>query len=125
MSNIKKYNDFLKDLKKDDGEEKKKIEGDVGMKPYLEIRNLRDLCKSLGLPESHAPRVEMRRDLVVAIKDAISKKALTHAIAAEKCGVGRTVITAIANGNIAKISTDKLIDVASNLGIKMHLEIAA
>ena len=95
------------------------------MKPYLEIRNLRELCKSLGLPESHAPRVEMRRDLVIAIKDAISKKNLTHAIAAEKCGVGRTVITAIANGNIAKISTDKLIDVASNLGIKMHLEIAA
>jgi predicted XRE-type DNA-binding protein len=95
------------------------------MKPYVEVKNLKELCKALGLPESHAPKVEMRRDLVISIREAIKKKNLTQAQAAKKADVGRTVITAIVNGNIAKISTDKLIDVATSLGVKLHLEVAA
>jgi predicted XRE-type DNA-binding protein len=95
------------------------------MKPYVEVKNLKELCKALGLPQSHAPKVEMRRDLVIGIKEVIKKKALTQVQAAKKADVGRTVITAIVNGNIAKISTDKLIDVATSLGLKLHLEVAA
>jgi len=95
------------------------------MKPYIEVKNLKELCKSLGLPDSHAPKVEMRRDLVIAIKEALTRKGLTHVKAAEKTNVGRTVITAVVNGNIAKISTDKLIDIATALGVKLHLEVAA
>jgi predicted XRE-type DNA-binding protein len=95
------------------------------MKPYIEVKNLKELCKSLGLPEAHAPKFEMRRDLVIAIKEVIEKKALTHVKAAGKAGVGRTVITSIVNGNIAKISTDKLIDVATSLGVKLRLKVAA
>ncbi len=95
------------------------------MKPYVEITNLKELCKALGLPESHAPKVEMRRDLVIGIRDAIRKKHFTHVEAAKKAGIGRTVVTAIVNGNIARISTDKLIDVATSLGVKLHLEVAA
>jgi predicted XRE-type DNA-binding protein len=67
----------------------------------------------------------MRRDLVIGIKEVIKKKALTHVQAARKADVGRTVITAIVNGKIAKISNDKLIDVATSLGLKLHLEVAA
>lgn len=96
------------------------------MKPYVEVKNLKDLCKALGLPGSHAPKVEMRRDLVIGIKDTIKKKKnLTQVAAAKKAGVGRNVITAIVNGNIAKISTDKLINIATSLGVKLHLEVAA
>jgi predicted XRE-type DNA-binding protein len=95
------------------------------MKPYIEVKNVKELCRVLGLPISHAPKIEMRRDLVIAIKDAILKKSLTHAQAAQKTKVGRTIITAIVNGNISKISTDKLIDVATCLNIKLHLDIAA
>ncbi len=94
-------------------------------KPYIEVKNLKELCKALGLSESHAPKVEMRRDLVISIREAISKKALTHAEAGKKAGVGRTVITAIVNGNITKLSTDKLMDVAISLGVKLHLDVAA
>lgn len=95
------------------------------MKPYIEVKNLKELCKVLGLSESHAPKVEMRRDLVIGIVGAIKKKSLTHVAAAKKAGVGRTVITAVVNGNIVKISTDKLIDIATSLGVKLHLEVAA
>lgn len=94
-------------------------------KPYVEIKNLKELCKILGLPESHTPKVEMRRDLVISIREVIKVKDYTHAEAAKKAGVGRTVITAVANGNISKLSTDKLMDIAINLGVKLHLEVAA
>ncbi len=46
------------------------------------------------------------------IRRVIEKKELTHAQAAKVSGMGRTVITAIMNGNLDKISTDRLIDVA-------------
>ena len=39
-------------------------------------------------------------------------------------GVGRTVITAIANGNLGHISTDRLIDVAHSLGLRVQLKVA-
>jgi predicted XRE-type DNA-binding protein len=94
-------------------------------KAYIEVKNVKDLCKALGLPSSLAPKVELRRDLVMAIKEAIAKKRLTHAEAADKVKIGRTIVTAIVNGNIGKISTDRLMDVATQLGLKFHLEIAA
>jgi predicted XRE-type DNA-binding protein len=94
------------------------------MKHYLEAKNAKDLCKLMGLPESEAPKIEMRTQLVVAIKRAIEKQELTHAQAADKAHVGRTVITAIVNGNLHRISTDRLIDVAQNLGLKVQLKVA-
>jgi predicted XRE-type DNA-binding protein len=62
---------------------------------------------------------------VIGIRESIKKKDLTQVEAAKKAGVGRTVITAIVNGNIGKISTDRLIDIATSLGVKLHLEVAA
>ena len=94
------------------------------MKSYLEAKNARELCKVLGLPASEAPKIEMRTQLVVAIKRAIERGKLTHQEAAKKTDVGRTIITAIVNGNLESISTDRLIDVAQGLGIKMQLKVA-
>jgi predicted XRE-type DNA-binding protein len=62
--------------------------------------------------------------LAKAIRKTIEKKELTHAQASVKTGIGRTVITAIMNGNLDKISTDRLIDIAQALGLKLHLKVA-
>jgi predicted XRE-type DNA-binding protein len=94
------------------------------MKSYFEARNLDELCALLGLPESEAPKLRMRLDLAKAIRKTIEKKELTHAQASVKTGIGRTVITAIMNGNLDKISTDRLIDIAQALGLKLHLKVA-
>ncbi|MEQ1663810.1 MAG: XRE family transcriptional regulator [Bdellovibrionales bacterium] len=94
------------------------------MKSYFEAKNLNELCALLGLPKSEAPKIQMRLDLVKAIRRAIEKKDLTHAQAAAKTGMGRTVITAIMNGNLDKISTDRLIDVAQAMGLKLQLKVA-
>ena len=91
---------------------------------YVEARTTEDLCRALGLPRTHAPRVHMRVDLVAAIRRQIQRQSWTHGEAARRAGVGRTVITAIVNCNLGSISTDKLLDVAERLGIKVSLKVA-
>ncbi len=94
------------------------------MKPYIEAKNPKDICKLLKLPLSEAPKIEIRVQLVSAIRRAIERGKLTQAQAAAKAGVGRTVITAIMNGNLESISTDRLIDIAHNLGLRLQLKVA-
>ncbi len=94
-------------------------------KEYLEVKGTKELCKLLGISEQEAQKIEIRRDLVLAIKKVITKNSWTHEEASEEADVGRTVITAIVNGNLKRISTDRLIDIAQNLGLKVKLKIAA
>ena len=94
------------------------------MKSYFEAKNLAELCTLMGLPESEAPKLRIRLDLAKAIRRTLEKKDMTHAVASKKTGIGRTVITAIMNGNLDKISTDRLIDIAQALGLKLHLKVA-
>jgi predicted XRE-type DNA-binding protein len=91
---------------------------------YVEARNAEELCDIFGLPRSYAPRLRFRRDLVIAIRKTVRKKKWTHAQAAKKADVGRTVITAVMNGNLQGVSTDRLMDIAQNLGLKLKLEVA-
>lgn len=93
-------------------------------KNYFEAKNTKELCKILGVPQSEAGKIEIRRNLVIAIKKVIDKNGWTHQETADEVGVGRTVITAIVNGNLEKISTDRLIDIAHNLGLKVEMKVA-
>jgi predicted XRE-type DNA-binding protein len=94
------------------------------MKNYTEAKNIKELTKLLDLPKVEAAKIEMRTDLVVAIRKTVAKRGLTHAAAAKLAGVGRTVITAILNGNTTHVSTDRLIDIAQNLGLRVTLRVA-
>jgi predicted XRE-type DNA-binding protein len=94
------------------------------MKKYIEFKSTKELANSLGLPKTAYAKIEMRTKLVIAIRRTIEKQKLTHAIAAKQAEVGRTVITAVMNGNITHISTDRLIDIAQNLGLKVTLRVA-
>ena len=94
------------------------------MKKTIDIKNLEELCSVLGLPETEVPKLRIRLDLAYGIRTTIEKNGLTHVEAAFRTGVGRTVITAIMNGNLNKISTDRLIDIAQGLGLKLELKVA-
>ena len=94
-------------------------------KDFFEARTTKELCRLLGVSEKEAIRIEMRRNLVIAIKRVIKKNQWTHEEVARKTGFGRTVITAIVNGNLKRISTDRLMDVAQNLGLSMKLKVVA
>lgn len=94
------------------------------MKNTIDVKNLEELCSVLGLPEAEVPKLRIRLDLAHGIRSAVEKKFLTHAEAALETGVGRTVITAVMNGNLNKISTDRLIDIAQGLGLKLEIKVA-
>lgn len=91
---------------------------------YVEAKTTEELCRALGLPRNHAPRVRMRVDLVAAIRRQLERQGWTHAEAATRAGVGRTVITAVVNANLGSISTDKLLDIAERLGLRVTLKVA-
>lgn len=63
-------------------------------------------------------------ELAKAIRNVIVKGKLTHVQVGSKAKVGRTVITAIVNGNLDRISTDRILDVAQGLGLKFRLRVA-
>ncbi len=94
------------------------------MKNYSEAKNMQELAKILKLPHGKADKIEMRTNLAVAIKRTVENMGLTHAEVAKQTGFGRTVITAILNGNTTHISTDRLIEIAQNLGLRVTLKIA-
>lgn len=94
------------------------------MRSYIEAKSMSDLGKIMRLPKGQISKVEMRTNLAIAIKKYIEKMNLTHARAAEQAGVGRTVITSVMNGNTIHISTDRLIDIAQNLGLTITLKVA-
>jgi predicted XRE-type DNA-binding protein len=94
------------------------------MTHYIEAKNVNQLCKTLGLPSSAATKVRARVTLVKAIVASIEAQSLTHSAAAKKAGIGRTMITAICNGNLDGISIDRLIDVADRLGLQVTVKAA-
>ncbi|MBI3535601.1 MAG: XRE family transcriptional regulator [Deltaproteobacteria bacterium] len=94
------------------------------MKSYIEAKSMSDLGKIMRLPKGQISKIEMRTNLVIAIKKNIEKMNFTHARAAQHARVGRTVITSIMNGNTIHISTDRLIDIAQNLGLTITLKVA-
>lgn len=94
------------------------------MKKFIEYKTLDDAAKAHHLPESEIRHMKMQSSLVVAIQKKIKKEGLTHLEAAQRTGFGRTVITAVMNGNILNMSTDRLIQIAEGLGLKVTLKVA-
>ena len=91
-------------------------------KNIFEAKNAKELCSLLGLPVSQAPKLEIRRNLALAVKKEVEKHKWTHVEAAKKAQIGRTVLTAVLNGNLDHISTDRLIFIAHNLGLQIQLK---
>lgn len=94
------------------------------MKTKKDAKTLDELGSLLGLHDAEVGKLRIRLELVNGIRNVITKNNLTHLEAANICGVGRTVITAVINGNLNKISTDRLIDIAQALGLTLVLKVA-
>ena len=67
---------------------------------------------------------KVRSAIAERIRDAIRRDRMTHAAAAEITGFGRTVVTAVSNGKIDKISTDRLLKMAARLGLEIHIKVS-
>ena len=91
---------------------------------HKSYKSIEELGRAWKMPESEIVRIEIFTSLVVAIQKRIKKLGLTHAEAAKKTGIGRTVITAVMNGNVLHMTIDRLITIANGIGLKVTLKVA-
>lgn len=86
-----------------------------------------DYCQSQPMPDRQEDGenvlAALRLRLSLAIKKAIDERDLTHADAALMARTPRTSITAIANGNLERVSMDRLVTIAYQLGVGIGLRL--
>lgn len=88
---------------------------------WVKTRNAAQLAKALGLSRADAMEMEIRSTLNDKIVERIQKTGLTHAQAAVLAGTSRTRMTAILNRNTHDVSTDLLLRILANLGIRAKI----
>lgn len=79
----------------------------------------------LGFDEGEARVLEMRADLMAALRDHIQKKGRTQSEAAKKLGITQPRIWALMKGAWRDFSADMLLVLAARLGLRPTLKLAA
>ena len=87
-------------------------------------RTPREFGKMLGLPMDKILDRELQANLIIAIESMIKKNKWTKAEAAKKAGTSQVIINAIIVGDITKLSTKKLLNIADKLGLEVKLKVA-
>lgn len=87
------------------------------------VRTAEDMGHALGLSAADTAEMEFRSELTVALARIIQAGRLTHAAIAKSAGTSRTRVTAIANGNTHRVSTDVLIRVLAATGHRAEVRV--
>jgi predicted XRE-type DNA-binding protein len=85
----------------------------------------RSVFYDLGFDEAEARVLEMRADLMAALRDHIRKKGWTQSEAAKKLGITQPRISALMKGAWRDFSADMLLVLAARLGLRPTLKLAA
>ena len=67
----------------------------------------------------------IRQFLSEQIKREVKKRYITHAQVAAETGIARTVVTAVLNGRLEKISTDRILKIVDGLKLNIELRVEA
>ena len=81
----------------------------------LEYNNIFDVITN---DKAQASDFQTRSDLMIAIRDIISVKKWSQAVAAKKMGVSQPRISDLVNGRIEKFSIDKLMNCLYRIGFR-------
>lgn len=82
-----------------------------------------DFASSIGVSEQRSVESKFKSKLVAAIRREIDRQELSHDKVAKLAGVARTNVTGIISGSVTSVTLDRLIRIASALGLSMDLEI--
>ena len=93
--------------------------------PYRVTPAGRSVFYDLGFDEAEARVLEMRADLMAALRDRIEKNGWTQIEAAEKLGINQPKISALMKGAWRDFSADMLLLFAARLGLRPTLKLAA
>ena len=80
-----------------------------------------NVFRDLGFAEPEAQNLLLRADLVVHIRKAIDKQAMTQARAAQRAGITQPRMNDLVKGRTHKFTLDALVNVAAKLGFTVKL----
>ena len=95
----------------------------MNKKDYI-TRTPEEFGKSLGLSNDTLVKSKIQVDLFIAIRRTIKKNKWTSEQVAKKAKISKAVVKAIISGDVNQTSTDQLIGIAYNLGLKVQLKVA-
>jgi len=84
-----------------------------------------DIQDFFALSPEQQTLVQLKSELVLALRKRLRKEGLTHEDAAEKSEVSRSSFTAIVGGNLSSVSLDRLLDVCLKLGVTLKFQVTA
>ena len=96
-----------------------------GHGPTYVIPATRSVFYDLGFDEAEARVLEIRADLMAALRDHIQEKGWTQSEAAKKLGITQPRICALMKGAWRDFSADMLLVLATRLGLRPTLKLAA
>jgi predicted XRE-type DNA-binding protein len=85
----------------------------------------RSVFHDLGFDEAEARVLEMRADLMAALREHIEKRGWTQSEAAKNLGVTQPRISALMKGAWRDFSADMLLVLATRMGLRPTLKLAA
>lgn len=80
-----------------------------------------NVFKDLGFPAREAAHLMIRSELMIRLQEAIASRKLTQVQAAAILHVSQPRVSDLIRGRIDLFSTDTLIDMLEDLGIKVQL----
>ncbi|HZU42152.1 MAG TPA: XRE family transcriptional regulator [Terriglobales bacterium] len=79
----------------------------------------------LGFDEDEAAILKMRAEVMIRIEKRIAAKGWTQAVAARELGISQPRVSKIKRGEWKDFSLDMLLTIASRLGLRPKLKLAA
>jgi len=102
---------------------KKRTQNEHG--PRHVIPASRSVFYDLGFDEAEARVLEMRAELMAALREYIEKKGWTQSEAAKKLGTTQPRVSALMKGAWRDFSADMLLVLAGRVGLRPTLKLAA
>ena len=78
---------------------------------------------SIGVSDQRNAESKLKAKLVAAIRKEMDRQHLSHQAAADRAGVARTNITGIMSGSVTSVTLDRLVRIATSLGLSLDLTV--
>jgi predicted XRE-type DNA-binding protein len=85
----------------------------------------RSVFRDLGFDEAEAKVLEMRADLMAALREHIKERGWTQSKAAKELGITQPRVSALVKGVWRDFSADMLLVLAARAGLRLTLRLAA
>jgi len=84
-----------------------------------------NIFSDLGFPQEEAAILQMRADLMAALRDFIEREKLTQVKAAARLGISQSRVSDLVRGKWEKFSLEMLIVLSARAGMRFTLQQAA